>query len=232
MPTSVGGETRRVDRDNGLQMLCTSERTISPIARSRSWPSTPENRCSAKSHLASAASKWPRRCSTRAKSESSSWRSATRKQTIESAKFYLFSGILESLFSSLARNSPYCSQRRARQAESFAMQLWPAVCKSSSSTVAMAPFVTLEDEKFRCAERGETPTLLFGCYTIMLTQFVFEQKARKIRVLGEKNEKNGVEEFATVTLEFGDDERAVVFYDSRHWLPQNASITVSEKLSP
>jgi dihydrodiol dehydrogenase / D-xylose 1-dehydrogenase (NADP) len=79
------------------------------------------------------------------------------------------------------------------------------------------------EDNWRCLERGETPLTLYALYTIMFSHFVFGRKADKITVTGAKD-KNGVDDWAQLVLEYGEDKRALCYYDSHTYLPQSAFV--------
>ncbi|KAI6214506.1 Trans-1,2-dihydrobenzene-1,2-diol dehydrogenase isoform X1 [Aphelenchoides besseyi] len=79
------------------------------------------------------------------------------------------------------------------------------------------------EDNWRCAERGESPLTLFALYTIMITQWVYGQKAEKISVIGEKD-KHDVDDWATIVLDYGNNRRGICYYDSRTFLPQTGFV--------
>lgn len=89
--------------------------------------------------------------------------------------------------------------------------------------VAHANFGYPHDDHWRCLERGESPLTLYALYTVMFSHFVFGRKAEKITVVGAKD-KYGTDNWATLVLEFGNDQRAILYYDSLTYLPQSAFV--------
>lgn len=58
----------------------------------------------------------------------------------------------------------------------------------------------------------------------MFSHFVFGKKAKKITATGAKD-KFGTDNWATLVLEFDDDKRSVLYYDSHTYLPQSAWVS-------
>jgi hypothetical protein len=58
----------------------------------------------------------------------------------------------------------------------------------------------------------------------MFSHFVFGRKAQKITAVGARDE-HGTDNWATLVLEFGNDQRAVLYYDSHTYLPQTAFVS-------
>lgn len=90
--------------------------------------------------------------------------------------------------------------------------------------IAQANFGYPHEDNWRCLERGESPLTLYALYTVMFSHFVFGRKAQKITVVGAKDE-HGTDNWATLVLEFGNDQRAILYYDSHTYLPQSAYVS-------
>ncbi|KAI6176316.1 Trans-1,2-dihydrobenzene-1,2-diol dehydrogenase-like [Aphelenchoides bicaudatus] len=89
--------------------------------------------------------------------------------------------------------------------------------------IASANFGYPHDDHWRCLERGESPLTLYALYTVMFSHFVFGRKAKNIIATGRKD-SFGTDNWASLVLEFDDDKRAVLYYDSLTYLPQSAFI--------
>jgi dihydrodiol dehydrogenase / D-xylose 1-dehydrogenase (NADP) len=72
-------------------------------------------------------------------------------------------------------------------------------------------------------DRGETMLTCLGCYTIMFAQFVFGGRPKSISYTGEKNAK-GTDAWTSLRLGYGPDRDALLLFDERHFLPNDAFI--------
>ncbi|CAD5221617.1 unnamed protein product [Bursaphelenchus okinawaensis] len=91
--------------------------------------------------------------------------------------------------------------------------------------VVQANFGYPHEDELRSLERAEGPLTMYGLYVVMMAHYVYKRKPEKVSVIGATDKKFGCDEWATIALEYGDDKRAVLYYDSRTWLPQNAFVS-------
>ncbi|CAD5228133.1 unnamed protein product [Bursaphelenchus xylophilus] len=91
--------------------------------------------------------------------------------------------------------------------------------------VVQANFGYPHEDNWRCNERAEGALTLYGLYVIMLSHYIYKRKPEKVSVIGAKDKVHDSDEWATIVLEYGPQQRAVLYYDSRTWLPQNAFVS-------
>uniref|UniRef100_A0A1I7SDK6 Trans-1,2-dihydrobenzene-1,2-diol dehydrogenase n=1 Tax=Bursaphelenchus xylophilus TaxID=6326 RepID=A0A1I7SDK6_BURXY len=76
-------------------------------------------------------------------------------------------------------------------------------------------------ENRRDVSKGSTPLYDIGVYPVSLALYAFGKKATKVDAIGAKDEHN-TDIWANITLQFGDDQRALLYYDANNRTVNNA----------
>ncbi|CAD5226310.1 unnamed protein product [Bursaphelenchus xylophilus] len=77
----------------------------------------------------------------------------------------------------------------------------------------------------RDTTKGETPLYDIGIYTVMLALYAFgDQKPEKVNAVGKVNER-GVDQWGNITLQFGEDRHAILYYNGNTKLLNQATLS-------